>query len=158
MKSSKGDFQANLDNALKKGTFSSETYVTDGQRFGTILLESDYEMTPELAFKTYSSRWEIEVVMRYYKQTCEFDETRVHNDYSVIGSEFCNFLAVIMTYRLIKTFDAANLFKDHTYKRIMQILRRAKRVHLETEWVPTKLTPSEFEVLKSLDLTEGKSV
>ena len=46
------------------------------------------------------TRWEIEVVAKYYKNTCDFDETRVHNDYSVIGSEFCNFLATIITFRL----------------------------------------------------------
>ncbi|MDR1135048.1 MAG: hypothetical protein LBL49_02555 [Clostridiales Family XIII bacterium] len=44
---------------------------------------------------------------RKARATCEFDETRVHDDYSVIGSEFCDFLSTVLTFRLIKRFDSA---------------------------------------------------
>ena len=123
-------------------------------RFGTILLESDIDLSPSDAYKIYKSRWEIELVMRYYKQTCEFDETRVHDDYSVIGSEFCCFIATVMTYRLLNAFDKADLFKSLTYKKIMKILVRAKKIRLHSggEWNLVRMTPSQFEVLAKLGL------
>ena len=71
--------------------------------------------------------------MRFYKSACEFDETRVQDDYSVIGSEFCDFLSTILTFRLMKQFDRANLLEDRTYKKLMSVLERAKKVRVEGE-------------------------
>ena len=81
--------------------------------------------------------------MRYYKSACEFDETRVQDDYSVIGSEFCDFLSTLLTFRLIKTFDRAGLLEDRTYKKIMSVLSRAKKVRTEgDEWQLIRMNPS----------------
>lgn len=79
--------------------------------------------------------------MRYYKQACEFDETRVHKDFSVIGSEFCSFLFTV--YRLIKEYEKAGLLGKMTYKKILRILTRAKKVCLdEKTWHLIKMNPS----------------
>ena len=63
----------------------------------------------------YKERWQIEIVMRYYKSACQFDETRVHNDYSVIGSEFCDFLWIMVffapTPRLLAGYHPSQLGK-----------------------------------------------
>ena len=56
------------------------------ERFGTVILENNLDMTVEEIYLAYSKRWEIETMMRYYKQSCEFDETRVHDDYSVYAT------------------------------------------------------------------------
>ena len=105
------------------------------------------------AYRAYDCRWEIELVMRYYKQACEFDETRVHSDYSVIGSEFCCFLSTIITYRLLNMYDKTNLLKTLNYKKIMHILTRAKKVRIDgKEWGLIKLSPSQMKVLQTLSL------
>ena len=91
--------------------------------------------------------------MRYYKSACEFDETRVQDDYSVIGSEFCDFLSTVLTFRLIKEFDKAGLLKKQTYGRIMDILRRAKKTRLPgEEWKLVRLNPSHEEILREVSL------
>ena len=91
--------------------------------------------------------------MRYYKSACEFDETRGRDDYSVIGSEFCDFLATVLTFRLINAFDRAGLLEKMTYSRIMSILRRAKKTRLPgEEWRLVKLNPSHEEMLGKLGL------
>lgn len=129
--------------------------VTEEKRksFGTIILESDLDLEPEVVYKAYGQRWEIEIVMRYYKTTCELNDTRVHDDYSVIGSEFCNFLATILTWRLIKSFDKEKLLDGMTYKRLISILVGAKKVYIEKEgWKHAKINPSQVEVLQKLGL------
>ena len=91
--------------------------------------------------------------MRYYKSACDFDETRVQDDYSVIGSEFCDFLSTVLTFKLIKAFDKAKLLDDYTYKRLMSILFRAKKVRVEDEdWQLVKMNPSHMEILQNLGL------
>jgi len=142
-----------LHKAQKNGEFCNNQYMEDWLLFGTIILESDLDMEPSAAYKTYDCRWEIELVMRYYKQTCEFDETRVHDDYSVIGSEFCNFLSSVMTYRMLNAFEKADLFKKMTYKKILAILTRAKKVRINgADWALITMNPSQIEILQALDL------
>ena len=77
----------------KAGTYKLEELREKQKTFGTIVLECDLDLPPETAYKAYNSRWEIEIVMRFYKSACEFDETRVQDDHSIIGSEFCDFLS-----------------------------------------------------------------
>lgn len=142
-----------LERARKKGTYDLEAFKIKQKSFGTMVLESDLDLEPEIIYKAYGNRWEIELVMRYYKSACEFDETRVQDDYSVIGSEFCDFLATVLTFRLISAFDRAELLKKMTYSRIMSVLRRAKKTRLPgEEWRLVKLNPSYEEILRKLAL------
>lgn len=142
-----------LRRAKKNKTYSLEALREKQQTFGTIVLESDLDLPAETAYKAYDKRWEIEIVMRFYKSACEFDETRVQDDYSVIGSEFCDFLSTLLTFRLIKAFDKANLLEERTYKKILSVLTRAKKVRIEGgDWNLIRLNPSHCEILQALDL------
>lgn len=142
-----------LARAKANEEYSHADFLEHQGKFGTIVLESDLDMEPATAYKAYSQRWEIEIVMRYYKTACEFDDTRVQDDYSVIGSEFCNFLATVVTFRLISAFDQAGFFERKTYGKIMQLLQRAKKIKLPGEdWRLIKINPSLEEVLKTLEL------
>ena len=142
-----------LSKAKKNQTYSLETLREKQRVFGTIVLECDLDLPAEIAYKAYESRWEIEIVMRFYKSACEFDETRVQDDYSVIGSEFCDFLSTVLTFRLIKALDRAALLEDRTYKKIMSILARAKKVRFDDgDWQLIRLNPSHEEILQKLAL------
>ena len=91
--------------------------------------------------------------MRYYKSACLFDDTRVQDDYSVIGSEFCDFLATVITFRLIKAFDGEHLLEKHTYKKVMATLKRAKKIRIEEkDWQLIKVAPSVTEIIQKLGL------
>ena len=142
-----------LRRAKKNGTYNLEELREKQKTFGTIVLECDLDLPPETAYKAYDSRWEIEIVMRFYKSACEFDETRVQDDYSVIGSEFCDFLSTVLTFRLMKRFDRAGLLLDRTYKKLMAVLERAKKARVEGEdWRLIRINPSQEEILQKLSL------
>ena len=142
-----------LRRAKKDKSYSLEVLREKQKTFGTIVLECDLDLPAETAYKAYEKRWEIEIVMRFYKSACEFDETRVQDDYSVIGSEFCDFLSTLLTFRLIKAFDQAKLLEEKTYKKIMFILDRAKKVRSGGEaWQLIRLNPSHEKILQELGL------
>ena len=142
-----------LRRAKKDKTYSLEALREKQKTFGTIVLECDLDLPAETAYKAYEKRWEIEIVMRFYKSACEFDETRVQDDYSVIGSEFCDFLSTLLTFRLIKAFDQVKLLEEKTYKKIMSILDRAKKVRSDGEaWQLIRLNPSHEKILQELGL------
>lgn len=105
-------------------------------------------MSVKEAWKTHSCRWQIEIAMRYYKSALEFDETRVQEDYSVIGSEFVDFIATVITFRLLDLFDKRGLLENMTYKKVMRILHRGKKIRVKDEWELIKMNPGEIEVLQ----------
>ena len=143
-----------LEKARKESGYDHAAFEAARRSFGTIVLECDLDLPPETVYRMYEERWEIEIVMRYYKSALEFDETRVQDDYSVIGSEFCDFLATLLTFRLIKAFDRAGLLKRMNYSRAMALLKRAKvaRVGEDGEWRGVRLNPSLVEMLGALGL------
>lgn len=142
-----------LKNAKKDGGFSPGKLAEKQKSFGTIVLESDCDLSPESAYRAYAERWIIEIVMRFYKSACQFDDTRVQDDYSVIGSEFCDFLATVITFRLLKAFDKAKLLERHTYKNVMAMLKRAKKIRLQgCGWQFIKIAPSNIDMMRQLEL------
>lgn len=142
-----------LRRAKKDRTYGLEALREKQKTFGTIMLECDMDLPAEIAYKAYDKRWEIELVMRYYKSACEFDETRVQDDYSVIGSEFIDFLSTLLTFRLIKTFDKAGLLEKYTYEKLMSVLTRAKKARVDgRDWQLIKMNTSHMEILQELGL------
>ena len=142
-----------LRRAKSEGAYDDGEFKARQQSFGTIVLECDLDLAPEIVYKAYAERWQIEVVMRYYKSACGFDETRVHDDYSVVGSEFCDFLSTLLTFRLIKSFDKAKVLERMTYGKAMSILHRAKKVRYDDSgWRLLRINPSHELLLQDIGL------
>ncbi len=133
--------------------YSDSDFKERQKTFGTVILECDLDLSPEDIYFAYSQRWEIEVVMRYYKQACEFDETRVQSDYSVYGSEFVSFLSSVLTYRILNDAEKRKVLEKYTYGKMMSKLKRAKKITLDRkEWKLVRINPSEEEMLADLGL------
>ena len=80
-------------------------------------------------------------------------DTRVQNDYSVIGSEFCDFLASVLSCRLVRRFDSVHLLDTMNYRKIMGILERAKKAYTpQTGWQLIKINVAYAAVLQKLGL------
>ena len=142
-----------IERARARGDYDLARLRAKQASFGTVVLESDLDIDPAAAYRAYSERWNIEVSMRYYKSALEFDETRVHDDYSVAGSEFCDFLATVITWRLINRLRDAGLLDGMTYGKAMKVLRRAKKVRIGSgEWELVRTAPSAMKVLQALGL------
>jgi hypothetical protein len=142
-----------LRRTKNKGNYDYAKLRGKQRVFGTVMLECDLDLPAGTVYTAYENRWEIEIMMRYYKSACEFDETRVHDDYSVIGTEFCDFLSTVLTFKLLKQFDNAKLLEKYTYKKIMSVLTRAKKVNLDGDnWDLIKINPSHEEILKVLGI------
>lgn len=133
--------------------YSDKDFKKKQKTFGTVLLECDLDLSPEDVYFAYSQRWEIEIVMRYYKQACELDETRVHTDYSVYGSEFVSFLSSILTYKILNDAEKKRVLEKCTYGKLMSKLKRAKKITLnKTDWELIRINPSEKDMLADLGL------
>ena len=148
-----------IDRARKKNDFSIEDYSKKENMFGVIVLESDMDMDPRVAYLSYHARWQIELVFDFYKNTEQLDQTCVQNDYSVIGNEFVNTITSIITNRMIQKAEKAGLLKENTYGEILDDLNESWRMksappeaHTEDEfWVHTLVQT--FGTLEALGLS-----
>ena len=143
-----------------KGNFSEEEYTKKKDLFGVIVLESDQDLLPEIAYKSYEDHWLIELVFKHYKSDEGLNNTRVQNDFAVIGSEFINYIATTATCRIIKKIEQTNLLKEMTYGELMDDLSSAWRLtNAPSEpatddgcWVHTLVKV--FEELEALGLSK----
>ena len=116
-----------LSSAQKKQTFSPEKYAVKKDLFGVIVLESDQDLEPETAYQCYEDRWLLELVFNRYKNDECLDHTDVQGDFSVIGSEFINFLSTTATCRIIRKAERAGLLDSMSYADLMDDLSSAWR-------------------------------
>ncbi len=120
--------RANKDNTLyvqkkhKDKNFSRDDYLNDRNKFGAIFFESDLDLTPFEVYKLYSKRWELELVFRTYKTSIELETTRNHDDYTVIGAEFINFISTLISTRIINKCMDVQLLQDETFQQLIEEL------------------------------------
>lgn len=149
-----------LANAKKKNTFSPEQYAKKKNLFGVIVLESDQDFDPKVAYTCYEDRWLLELVFKRYKSDECLDCTREQGDFSVIGSEFINFISTVATCRIVKKAEQAGLLDHMSYGDLMDDLSSAwRRTDAPNDpstddgyWVHTLKTV--FEELEALGLSK----
>lgn len=149
-----------LANAQKKNTFSPEKYAKKKDLFGVIVLESDQDLDPKVAYQCYEDRWLLELVFNHYKNDEGLNHTDVQSDFSVIGGEFINFLSTVATCRIIRKAESAGLLNEMSYADLMDDLSSAwRKVNAPAEpatddggWVHTLQTV--FGELEALGLSK----
>lgn len=125
------------------------------QTAGTIVIESNEDMSAEQAYRVFDDRWSIETMMSYYKTACGFDDTREQYNESVIGSEFIDFFSTLLACRLRNRFKAVKELKKLTYKEIMTVLREAVKIKPTGEdWILGNMNPSSERILFYLGLID----
>jgi hypothetical protein len=117
-------------------------------------------MALDKVYTNYEDRWLLELLFAQYKGEEGLDITGVQSDYSLIGAEFVNFIATLITSRMVKKASQAKLLDKMSYGDLMEDLSSAWRYtdaqgipkSYDKKWVHT--LPSVFEILEKLDLSE----
>jgi hypothetical protein len=149
-----------ITKSKKKKTFDSDTYLSHRDTYGVIVFESDVDMSLSQVYNAYEDRWLLELLFAQYKGEESLDSTNVQGDYSLIGAEFVNFIATVMTSRMVRKAGNAKLLDVMTYGDLMDDLSSAWRQSGSTDkprsadkkWVHT--LPSVLVLLEKLGLSE----
>lgn len=159
-KKAKAEENSYLTRREKHQDFDTDKYSKKKDNFGVIVFESDQDLDPKTVYICYDDRWLLEMVFKRYKSDECLDKTDVQGDFSVIGSEFINFISTVITCRLIKKARDVGLLDKMSYGDLMDDLSSAWRLvdspdEPETGdafWVHT-LKP-EFEEMEALGLSK----
>lgn len=137
----------------KKNKFDSAKFEKKKDKFGTVTFVSNLDLTLKEIYDYYALRWQIELVFRMYKNILSLNTTREHDNESVIGSEFINFLSVIMTCRMKNRLDELGFFEDDTYANIIERLSNIIKTSTdEKEWKLCTLNSKERELIEKLEI------
>ena len=149
--------QAGFIRHLAPGPFDTESRNRRKDLFGTIVFVSDLDVDLEGMYSLYGTRWDIELCFKTYKDILELSQTRVHSDYSVIGSELVNFVSSVVSARMITAFDRAGLLERQTFRGLMKDFRaiRKYRVGADEEWSVYQEAKYKIQMLVDMDLLEG---
>ena len=125
----KSNEQANAFGHLnqKNEEFDAEQYEKKYMLFGVIVFESDIDVDPKTAYKSYANRWLIELVFKSYKHEIELETTNTHTEFNIIGEEFVNFISILTTCRMVHLFDKKSLLDEYEYGKIISFLKSAWR-------------------------------
>ena len=127
IKRAHGEEDSYVDKINEKKPFVSSDFDSTLDKVGVIVFESDLDITPLVIYQYYERRWLLELVFRSYKNNTCLYKTRVKNDSSLIGSEFVNFIATLITARIIKKMEDSEILKKMTYGELMDDLTETWR-------------------------------
>lgn len=152
--------RAFLARAEAKRIFDLAYYEKKKPTFGVIVFESDQNHPPDVVYKCYDDRWILELVFAQYKGDECLDKTGVEGDFSVIGSEFINFISTVATCRMIRKAGESGVLKDVSYGDLMEDLLSAWRLvdaplnpaSDDGGWIHT--LPMVFKELEALGLSK----
>ncbi len=111
-----------LERREEKKDFSYDEYDKKSDTFGVIVFESDLDLDAKTIYMCYADRWLLELVFNRYKNDECLDTTNEQNDFSVIGSEFVNFISTVMTSRMLRKAEMAHLLDHESYGDLMDDL------------------------------------
>ncbi len=117
-----------LSNASKNNKFDNENYNKKLNQFGTIVFESNKQLTPLEVYRAYEERWNIEVNFNFYKNIVMLDKVNVQDDTSIMGSEFINFISSIISCKVKKDLKNRGVSKDYSYKQVLLYLNEMKKI------------------------------
>ncbi len=112
----------------KQKDFQPGTYEKKRGVFGVIVFESDQDLDPKAAYLCYDDRWLLELVFNRYKSDECLDRTDVQGDFSLIGSEFINFVSTVLTCRMLRKAREAGLLEKVSYGELLDDLSSAWRM------------------------------
>lgn len=149
-----------LSRRERQKDFQAEAYEKKRGVFGVIVFESDQDLDPRTAYLCYDDRWLLELVFNRYKSDECLDRTGVQGDFSLIGSEFINFVSTVLTCRMLRKAREAGLLEKASYGDLLDDLSSAWRMVDSPEepatddgfWVHT--LNYVFDELEALGLSE----
>ena len=96
----------------------------------------------------------IELMFKFYQTDLDFDETRVQSDYSEIGSDFVDFLSVLMGSRMLNAFHDTEGMNGWTFKASMDFLDRLKMVRIDDseEWGMNRIPLKDAELMAEIGI------
>ena len=114
-----------------KCSYDEDKYREAKKKFGLVVYITEVDVEPLLIYMGYSFRWEVEVYCNLYKNILELGPIAVHNDYRVHGTEFINFISMIIGTKVKNHIIKCDLYKKMSQQQIDKAVSYIKKIRNE---------------------------
>jgi len=108
---------------------------------GTLCLRTNRtDLNSEQVYCIYKQRQAIEQFFKTYDDTLGYDDSYMHNDYSLEAWFFINHICMMMGVEAIQVIARAGKAKEYSLKDLVATLRKVKAVKVGKKWYVSKTT------------------
>jgi hypothetical protein len=129
---------------------SAETKGVE-DNFGVIVLRTNILDKPaSYIYQTYKIRWEIELLFKTLRNTCEQDASYMQDDVGFEAWSFFGHLTVSVACRILAKLRELDLLKDWSLEGVLGHLARIHVVQIADEWRIAETTKKTRELVSKL--------
>lgn len=141
---------------IKENQDYYEDFMPRPKDFGIIVVESDIKLPTQYVYQILMKQDEYKLVTSFYKSSLINDVSRVNHDHWQLGSEFCDFLASLLSLRLINKFDQSKLLEKYSFAKLLEILNKVQKERSsdKEEWAIIQVNSEVKKILSSLGLID----
>jgi len=145
--------------AEKKKTFDpdkdlSDIYKTTKEsmdQFGVIIFRTTVMDQPaQYIYETYKIRWEIELLFKTLRDTCEQDASYMRDDHGFEAWSFFGHISILVACRILATLRKLNVSKEWSLEGILDHLSRVNAVQVANQWRVAETTKKTRDLLSNL--------
>jgi transposase len=136
---------------VEQGKYTMESYIEKKDSFGSIVLESNLDKTPEEIYRLYKKRWVIETFYDYYKNRLDVNAIHLNDYYKTQGLSF-----IMLITSLIYSEVSKNLKEAKIKESVQTILLNARFLKLHKDykgiWKVENINQKHLEIFQAFNL------
>jgi transposase len=127
-----------------------EEAIKSDPYFGTIIVRTNLDDSPQEIYETYKMRVAIEQCFDTLKNTLSQDHGYMHSDESFEAWCFINHIALTLAYRVLNTLKDKNLAARFSFKDIMVYLSKVQKIKIGQKWKTAEYTKKTGTICESI--------
>lgn len=133
--------------------YTKEGFYQQMSRFGTIALITNLkELSPEVVFQYFKSRYQIEVMFDTFKNILESDRTYMRTDRAMETWMFINYLALTYYYKIYHLLIKHNFLKEYSVLDVVLYLSKFCKVKISNHWIDIEIPKQTRNLIEKLGL------
>ncbi len=132
--------------------YSKEGFFDKQYDFGSIVIKTNLNKTPEEIFYLYKTRCEIEQSFDFLKNLLDLDKSYMQNQYSLEAWAFLNHISLMLSYKLLNLLRDKKLLSKYSVSDLIFHFKYIHKVKVNNQWVTSEISGKTSKLLTSLDL------
>lgn len=130
--------------------YTKEGLMEKQYDFGSIVIRTNVNKSPDDIFAVYKSRGEIEQCFDFLKNLLDQDRSYMQNEYSFESWTFLNHISLMLSYKLYDLLRSAGLLSKFSVDDFIYHLKYIHKVKVNSSWLTSEISAKTLKLLTSL--------
>ena len=130
--------------------YSAENFIEKQYKFGTIVLKSNLDETPEEIYNIYKKRHEIEQTFDFLKNLLDQDKSYMQNERSLEAWAFINHISLLLCYLVYNRLSEKKLLSKFSVEDFFTHLKYIFMVKAGDTWIRSEISSKTNDLLSAV--------